>query len=61
MLVNYAIVGTSDGQLLAYDLNENKYENVQSARQITNGQIGVVQVKAKTVIFGSSDGIVAKY
>ena len=61
ILVNYAIVGTSEGQLIAFDLNENKYEGAETARKITNGQIGVLQVRGKSVVFGSSDGVVAKY
>jgi WD40 repeat protein len=61
ILVNYAIVGTSEGQLIAFDLNENKYEGAETARKITNGQIGILQVQGKSVVFGSSDGIVAKY
>lgn len=35
--VTYAIVGTSDGQLLPFDMNENKFDTSNSVKKITNG------------------------
>ena len=59
--VTYAIVGTSEGQLLAFDMNENKFENVDQIHKITKGEIGCINVANKSVVFGSSDGLVARY
>lgn len=59
--VNYAVVGTSDGQLVPFDMNENKFENLTAVRKITNGEIGVMNIVNKSVVFGSSDGVIARY
>ena len=35
--VNYAIIGTSKGQLVSFDLNEHKYDNIEASPRVAKG------------------------
>lgn len=60
-LTNYAVIGTSDGRLVPFDLMSQKYTELGMISKLTKGEIGVINIANNSIVLGSSDGTVAHY
>lgn len=58
---NYAVIGTTDGILIPFDLSSQKYTELGMVTKLTKGEIGVINIANNSIVFGSSDGTVAHY
>lgn len=57
----YAVVGTSEGTVVPFDLTTHEFTERNMINKITQGEIGVISIANNSVVVGSSDGTVAHY
>lgn len=58
---NYAVVGTSAGSVIPFDLGAQRFTELGMINKITKGEVGVISIANNSVVLGSSDGSVAHY
>lgn len=57
----YILIGANDGSLIAYNQQTSQYVDLGKRGTVVEGEIGVVSVKDKTIVIGSSAGIICHY
>jgi len=57
----YVVIGTSDGSLVAYDLQRNEYVDIGTSGEIIDGAIGAISVKSGSIVIASSRGVISQY